>query len=241
MEQNIIGSNNYIYLILYFKKLEQINFFKLEIDLIKWLIEENKKIIFVVNDLKYHKKSDINKFYEIMKASLEKIISTIPKDKKDKINKEEILNNIVIINLRQSIDEYEDDNGDTKIIIKQCYGIDILFKKIYDLFIKEKISIDEIKNTNNTKEILNKIQKYKSLKKIKDFTNFHLNTIKLKTAKLILSYSYKDYFDWLMKDKRRNELIEKINNLYEGDKINDIDKLREKYKILEININNIIL
>ena len=33
-----------------------------------------------------------------------------------------------------------------------------------------------------------------------------------------------------MKDKRRNELIEKINNLYEGDKINDIDKLREKYK-----------
>ena len=230
MEQNIIGSNNYIYLILYFKKLEQINFFKFEIDLIKWLIEENKKIIFVVNDLKYHKKSDINKFYEIMKASLEKIISTIPKDKKDKINKEEILNNIVIINLRQSIDEYEDDNGDTKIIIKQCYGIDILFKKIYDLFIKEKISIDEIKNTNNTKEILNKIQKYKSLKKIKDFTNFHLNTIKLKTAKLIFSFSYKDYFDWLMKDKRRNELIEKINNLYEGDKINDIDKLIVKYK-----------
>ena len=230
LEQNIIGSNNYIDLILYFSELNPRRFLNIEIDLIKWLIEENKKIIFVVNDLKYHKKSDINKFNEIMKASLEKIISTIPKDKKDKINKEEILNNIVIINLRQSIDEYEDDNGDTKIIIKQCYGIDILFKKIYDLFIKEKISIDEIKNTNNTKEILNKIQKYKSLKKIKDFTNFHLNTIKLKTAKLIFSFSYKDYFDWLMKDKRRNELIEKINNLYEGDKINDIDKLREKYK-----------
>ena len=77
---------------------------------------------------------------------------------------------------------------------------------------------------------MNKIQKYKSLKKITDYSNFYLNTIKLKTAKLILSYSYKDYFDWLMKDKRRNELIEKINNLYEGDKINDIDKLREKYK-----------
>ena len=42
LEQNIIGSNNYIYLILYFKKLEQINFFKFEIDLIKWLIEEKK-------------------------------------------------------------------------------------------------------------------------------------------------------------------------------------------------------
>ena len=55
MEQNIIGSNNYIDLILYFKKLEQINFFKFEIDLIKWPTEENKKIIFVLNDLKYHK------------------------------------------------------------------------------------------------------------------------------------------------------------------------------------------
>ena len=51
--------------------------------------------------------------------------------------------------------------------------MDILFEKIYDLFIKEKIFIDEIENTNNTKEILNKIQKYKSFKKIIYFTNFH--------------------------------------------------------------------
>ena len=41
-----------------------------------------------------------------------------------------------------------------------------------------------------------------------------------------------------MKDKRRNELIEKINNLYEGDKINDIDKLREKYKTQVDKIEN---
>ena len=101
MEQNIIGSNNYIDLILYFSELNPRRFLNIEIDLIKWLIEENKKIIFVVNDLKYHKKSDINKFNETMKASLEKIISTIPKDNQDKINKEEILNSIVIINFRQ--------------------------------------------------------------------------------------------------------------------------------------------
>ena len=41
-----------------------------------------------------------------------------------------------------------------------------------------------------------------------------------------------------MKDKRRNELIEKINNLYEGNKINDIDKLREKYKTQVDKIEN---
>ena len=77
---------------------------------------------------------------------------------------------------------------------------------------------------------MNKIQKYKSLEKINDFTNFHLNIKKLEASKLIFSYSHKDFFDWLMKDKRRNELIEKINMLYNGDKINNIDVLREKFK-----------
>ena len=47
---------------------------------------------------------------------------------------------------------------------------------------------------------------------------------------MIFSYSHKDFFDWLMKDKRRNELIKKINMLYNGDKINNIDVLREKFK-----------
>jgi len=50
----------------------------------------------------------------------------------------------------------------------------------------------------------------------------------LQGSKLILSYSYQDYFEWLMKNKRRNELSDKINTLYKGDKIYEIDELREK-------------
>ena len=41
-----------------------------------------------------------------------------------------------------------------------------------------------------------------------------------------------------MEDKRRNELIEKTNALYKGDKINDIDELREKYKTQVDKIEN---
>ena len=52
---------------------------------------------------------------------------------------------------------------------------------------------------------------------------------KLKASKLILYYSYQDYFVWLIKDMRRNELIKEINSLYKGD-IDDIDELREKLK-----------
>ena len=45
-------------------------------------------------------------------------MSTIPKDKQNKLNKEDILNNIIVINLRQFIDEYEDENNDITNIIK---------------------------------------------------------------------------------------------------------------------------
>ena len=110
-----------------------------------------------------------------MKVIFENIISRIPKNEQDKINKENILNNIIIINIYQFNYEYEDENEDIKTMIKQCYGMDILFKKIHDLFIEDKISFDEIENTKNINEIMNKIQKYKSLEKINDFTNFHLN------------------------------------------------------------------
>ena len=242
MEQDMTDLNNHLDLILYFNELKNRNFFNLEIDLIKWLFTENKKIVFVFNDFKSHKKDDIRKLSERNKDYLKKIISTIPKDKQDTINKEDILNNIVVINLRQSIFEYEDENGDIKIIIKQCYGMDSLLKKIYDLFSQDKISIFEIENIKNTNEILSKVQKSKSLKKISNYLNFHINK-KLKASKLILSYSYKDYFVWLMKNKRRNEMIDKINILFKGDKIYEIDELREKLQsqVDKIGDKNVII
>ena len=151
------------------------------------------------------------KSYEATKDYIKKIISPIEKDKLNKINKEKILDNIVIIKLKQSLDEYvdEDEEGKNKIKIKQCYGVDSLFIKIFDLFVNQRISRYEI---DKAKYLLIKIYVYK-----------------LKASKLILYYSYQDYFVRLMKDTRRNELFEEINSLYKGD-IDDIDELREKLK-----------
>ena len=98
--------------------------------------------------------------------------------------------------------------------------MDSLFSKIFDLFANQRIFSNEIDKAKDTKEILNKIKKKEPFKKISN---------KLKASKLILYYSYQDYFFWLIKDMRRNELIKEINSLYKGD-IDDIDELREKLK-----------
>ena len=101
------------------------------------------------------------KSYEATKDYIKKIISPIEKDKLNKINKEKILDNIVIIKLKQSLDEYvdEDEEGKNKIKIKQCYGVDSLFIKIFDLFVNQRISSYEIDKAKDTKEILNEIKK----------------------------------------------------------------------------------
>ena len=235
LDKNMLDSNKHIDLILYFCKLQSRNFLAIEINLIKWLIKENKNIIFVLNDFDNNKKTDIIRLTEVLKDSIKKIITTMDNNKN--ILQDNILDNFVSINLRQSLYEYEDEKEEIKTIIKQCYGMDILCKKIYDIFIKHKISISEIESANNTKEILSKIKKYKLLGGIYDFIKFHINK-KIESIKLILYYSYQDYFVWLMKNKRRNELIQKINELYKGDVIDDIDTLRENLKSQVDNENN---
>ena len=105
-------------------------------------------IIFVLSIFGNIKKADIMKSYEATKDYIKKIISPIEKDKLNKINHEKILDNIVIIKLKQSLDEYvdEDEEGKNKIKIKQCYGVDSLFIKIFDLFVNQRISRYEIDN-----------------------------------------------------------------------------------------------
>ena len=119
------------------------------------------------------------KSYEATKDYIKKIISPIEKDKLNKINKEKILDNIVIIKLKQSLDEYvdEDEEGKNKIKIKQCYGVDSLFIKIFDLFVNQRISRYEIDKAKYIKEILNEIKKKEPFKKISNFIIFHLNII----------------------------------------------------------------
>lgn len=48
-EKNINESKNHFDLILYYTQLKQRSFFQMEIELIKKLMEENKRIIFIFN------------------------------------------------------------------------------------------------------------------------------------------------------------------------------------------------
>ena len=69
--------------------------------------------------------------YEEAKDYINKIISSIEKDKLNKINQEKLLDNIVVIRLKQLLDEYvdEDEEGKNTLQIKQyCRVIHYLVK-----------------------------------------------------------------------------------------------------------------
>ena len=71
------------------------------------------------------------KSYEEAKDYINKIISSIEKDKLNKINQEKLLDNIVVIRLKQLLDEYvdEDEEGKNTLQIKQyCRVIHYLVK-----------------------------------------------------------------------------------------------------------------
>ena len=209
-EDNMKITKDHLDLILYFCELKNRNFLNLEMELIKNLIKNNKRIIFVLNDFKNNKKKEINKLTETMKDSLKKIITSISQNERENIDQNEILNNIVVINLRQSLFEYEDENEEIKVVLKQCYGMDTLFKKIYDLFSNDKISIYQIQNADNVKELQEEIKKYKLLNFIRKIEDMYIS-IKINSSKTILSFSKYDCFVWIFRDSRRKDLLKKIN------------------------------
>ena len=222
-EKDILISKGHLDLILYFNELKLRNFLNLEIDLLKYLLKKNKRIIFVLNDFKHSKKSDIQKMTDTMKDSLTKIIKSIPEEDQKKININDILNNIIIINLKQSIIEFEDENGDNKSIIKQCYGMNDLFKKIYDMFLLKKISIHEIQNSKDVKQLQINVSKYELLQNLKNIEDAYI-PILIDSSKKILSYSKYDCFMFIFRDYRRKKLLEEINRLNNGAEIKNIDK-----------------
>ena len=174
----------------------------------------------MVNEFGFRNKKEKQKLLDILKISLKKIIDSIPNEVKLRTN--ELLNNIILINLRQSFDYYEDDEGNEKYKLRQCYGLDKLFKKIYDILEIHKININDLDSTNTTEELLSKISKNELLGKIESFHDFHINK-KIETTKLILSYSYQDFFSFFMNNTRRIKLLEEINKLYKNEKIKDIN------------------
>jgi len=72
--------NKHIDLIIYLKKIELRNFYCIEENLIKWLFNENKKIIFVLSIFGNIKKADIMKSLEAtQKIILKKLLVLLRK------------------------------------------------------------------------------------------------------------------------------------------------------------------
>ncbi len=151
-EKNINESKNHLDLILYYTQLKQRSFFQMEIELIKELVKENKRIIFVFNSFgKSQKGKETKRLLKIMEDSIKQIFNN--KDSKIREKLPQILEDIILVNQNQSTEE--DDDGNSKI--KQCYGKDVLFKKIYEIFQNQKISIYEIVNSKDIKEMKDNI------------------------------------------------------------------------------------
>ena len=231
-EEDMRTSKDHLDLILYFNALTHRNFLNLEIELIKYLIGRNKKMVFVTNDFKNNKASEIERLTGIMKESLKKIIISMKMDKKlEALKIDEILNNMVLINLKQSVFEYEDEDENTKTIIKQCYGMDKLFEKINSIFDKQKISTLSIDEAKSVSEISEAIKHYELLSNIKTIEDIYVN-IKINSSKKILSYSKWDFFIPFFRERRRKKLLDEICKLYNVEDIEDIE-------ILFLNMRNL--
>ena len=181
-ENNINECKNHLDLILYYTQLKQKSFFQMEIELIKKLVKENKRIIFIFNSYgKSQKGKETKRLLKIMEDSIKQIFNN--KDSKIKEKLPQILEDKILVNQIQSIEE--DDDGNSKI--KQCYGMDVLFKKIYEIFQNKKISIYEIVYSKDIKEMRNNIKKYKLLKNLQNIEDINIS-IKIKSSKTILFY-----------------------------------------------------
>jgi hypothetical protein len=157
-------------------------------------------------------------------------------DSPTKSRLKEIHNNIVLINLRQSIEDEEDDddNKNNKKKIRQCYGMDELFAKIYSNFKELKISEYQIENAkDNIYELKKIIESFPLLSHIKHIEDLNID-IKIQCSKLILSYAKYDFFIVPRRYKRRQELLNKINTLNQGKSFD----VGEKYNELEYRFNN---
>ena len=220
-EKDIAETKNHFDLIIYLAQLKMRTFFDLEIELIKSLIQKNKKMIFVLNNFGISKKES-NKLKKIYQTSITQIVKSIGNFDNSKLK--DILDNIIIICLKQKRDEDSEEEEEDKIKIKQGYGMDKLFQKLHDLFVPDKIGIDDIENAETVEEIIDVIKKYKIISYIQKIEDITVN-LQIELSKEILSYSKYDKFVWFFRDSRRKELLQLINEKNNGPKIEDIDNL----------------
>ena len=231
-DQNQKESKDHLELTLYFTQLKERSFYEMEKKMIFYLIEKNKNIIFVLNTFG---KSKISAETKKLKKTFEDSLIQLIKGKISKEKIKSIIDNIVLINQVQKIEEVEDEEEETiKKIIKQCFGMDDLFKKIQEIFKQKKITINEIENSKNENELFRNIGKYELLNHIKNIEDFNIRK-KINASKEILSYSKYDWFMIFGRDGRREELLKIIANIF-NEKIEDIDKL---YSDLDSEYNKV--
>lgn len=240
-DKDICEAKNHFDLILYVCKLQDRTFLELEIPLLIYLIKSNKKMIFILNN-HGNTRSECKKMLEVTKSSLKQIVKAEndkikeSKAENDEIKEsrlDELVKNMVIINLKQKIEDDDDEEEEKKKRkIKQSYGMDDLFNKIYELFKGDKIVTHEIEGAKDVKEIMKVLDKYKLLSYIKSIEDIGVN-LKIELSKTILSYAKYDKFIWFFRDSRRKDLLNIINNKMNGKNIEDIE---ECYSIIENKI-----
>ena len=182
-----------------------------------------------MNDKRKTTKKIRARLLDIFKDSIKKIINTM--DNIDDAYLKEILQNMVVINLKQYVDEVDDEeeNESVKIKIKPSFGMDELFKNIYEMLKPHKISIPDIDKAEDVSQLMKNIKKYNLLNHITNIEDMHIN-IKIRCANLILSYAKYDWFILFFRDKRRKELLKEINDINKGAYIGDIDYLFSRIK-----------
>lgn len=217
LKENIDNSKDHLDLIIYYCKLEKRTFLNMEIKLIKELCKD-KHIIFVVNTFgKPEKGKETQKLLKDKKDSLRQILKG---EKKEIVNP--IIENMILVNQISSLDEGDEEDEEPRL--KKAYGIDSLFKKLYDIYNKEKIVINEIENSKNAKEMQENIKQYNLLSHINTIEDIIINK-KISASKQILSYSRYDFFVLFFRDSRRKELLSKLRELYVDKSDKDINSL----------------
>jgi predicted GTPase len=213
LNKKLIDARKKINLILYFFPYSERSVLNIEVPLLSMLNKYNAKIIFVINFVTESIKSrHYKRIHDIFEESLQKIFP----------NNFEVLINP--INLYQQIDDDYD-----KPIIKKKFGLDTLFKNIYDIYKPMKIEIELIKGIKDISglfEFFGKNPLYDHFKKVNDiFISFRSDMINL-----ILYYS-RNIFN---KDKIIKEMIDTLYKNYTGKPCEDhnsiINKVSSKEK-----------
>ena len=184
-------------LILYYTKLSELDENPFDLELIKYFIQTNKKVIFVLNSNGLQK-NEADILYNKSKDS----ISESMKVKNDELT-------FILVEQKESI-----DSG-------KIYGMNVLFNKIFEMFEKKKINVKDFNKCHSIEDYLKNIKKYELLNDLKNILDLKAN-LTYDISNTILSYSNYDYYMIFLRQNRRKYLLEEIIKKFNVIEDNDI-------------------